>query len=419
MIIERQKYLQDLIDRKQNNLIKVITGLRRVGKSFLLFDIFYEYLISIGVRQVQIIQMQLDMKENEKYRNPDVFLEYVKQQITDQQDYYIFIDEIQMMDDFSSVLNSLLHIKNVDVYVTGSNSKFLSKDVLTEFRGRGDEVHVYPLSFSEFLSAYSGSKFDAWKDYYTFGGLPLILTKKSDEQKSDYLKNLFQETYLKDIKNKYNVKNDRAMEDILNILSSSVGSLTNVEKISNTFKTVLKSEISPNTINSYLEYLQDAFLINKVNRYDVKGRKYIGTPLKYYFEDVGLRNAWLNFRQQEENHIMENVIYNELRCRGYNVDVGVVECLEKKEDKSKGYNRKKLEIDFVVNQSSKRFYIQSAFEMSNFEKMEQEKKSLKKIMDGFKKIILVQQDIKLSRDEYGIVTMGVLDFLLNKDSLNL
>ncbi len=417
MEIQRNKYLNDLINRMHNGMIKVITGIRRCGKSYLLFTIFKNYLLEQGVSQDHIIEIELDQRKNRQYRDPDVILDYIESLIIDSGRYYIMLDEVQMLKDFEEVLNSLLHIKNVDIYVTGSNSRFLSKDVLTEFRGRGDEIHIYPLTFKEFMSVYDGDIYHGWADYVVYGGLPLTATMKTDEQKVIYLTNLFKETYLKDIIERHKIEKTQELEDLINILASAIGSLTNPPKIEATFKSVLDSRISNNTIRQYIEYLEEAFIINKAMRYNVKGRKYIGTPLKYYFEDVGLRNARLGFRQVEETHLMENVIYNELRSRGYSVDVGVIEKRTRNEDGRQ--ERSTLEIDFVANLGGKRYYIQSAFSMPTEEKRQQEKASLLNIDDSFKKIIIVKDVVKVTRDENGITTMSVYDFLLNENSLEM
>lgn len=417
MEIKRDKYLNDLINRMHNGMIKVVTGIRRCGKSYLIFTIFKNYLLEQGVEESHIVEIELDQRKDKKYRNPDILLDYIESRIVDDKPYYILLDEVQMLDEFEEVLNSLLHIKNADIYVTGSNSRFLSKDIITEFRGRGDEIHIYPLTFKEFMQVYDGDMYHGWADFMLYGGLPLTTTMKTEEQKINYLTKLFDETYLKDIIERQHIEKTQELEDLVNILASAIGSLTNVPKIEATFKSVLKSNISPNTIRQYIEYLEDAFLINKANRYDVKGRKYIGTPLKYYFEDVGLRNARLGFRQNEETHIMENIIYNELRSRGYAVDVGVVEKrVTNEEGKSE---RIQLEIDFVANLGSKRYYIQSAYSMPTKEKQEQEKASLLKVNDSFKKIIVVKEIVNVTRDEYGITTMSIYDFLLKENSLEL
>jgi hypothetical protein len=400
-----------------NGMIKVITGIRRSGKSYLLFNIFKKYLKSEGVTEDHIITIELDMLENRKYRDPYVILEYIKGQITDEGDYYIFLDEVQLLKDFEEVLNSLLHIKNADIYVTGSNSKFLSKDIITEFRGRGDEIHVYPVSFREYMEVFDGDKYEGWSSYVNYGGLPLTITMATDEQRMEYLTRLFEETYIKDIIERNHIEKVQEINVLINVLASGIGSLTNASKIEATFKTVYKSDISLNTIRAYIEHLKDAFIISEANRYDVKGRKYIGTPLKYYFEDVGLRNARLGFRQVEETHLMENVIYNELRVRGFKVDVGVV--VKRNRTKDGVQEKKQLEIDFVANMGSKRYYIQSAFSLPDDEKRVQEKASLINVNDSFKKIIIVKDIIKPWHDDDGILTMSIYDFLLNEHSLDI
>ena len=416
MEIKRDQYLNALINRMHNGMIKVITGIRRAGKSYILFNIFQNYLLSIGVNPSQIITIEFDRYENRKYRNADFVLEYIHSCLRKGEQYYLLMDEVQLLPDFEEVLNSLLHYQNLDVYVTGSNSKFLSKDIITQFRGRGDEIHVWPLTFKEFMQVYDGDVYNGWAEYVVYGGLPLTVSMKTEEQKVQYLTNLFKETYLKDIIERYHIDKVQEMDDLLNILASSIGSLTNPPRIEATFKSLIHSNISMNTIRQYIEYLEDAFIINKAYRYNVKGRKYIGTPLKYYFEDVGLRNARLGFRQVEQTHLMENIIYNELKSRGYSVDVGVV---EKREVDSNGKEKKKqLEIDFIANLGSKRYYIQSAYSMPTEEKRIQEKASLISVKDSFKKIILVKDVIKVSRDEDGIMMMNIYDFLLNKDSLD-
>ena len=417
MIIARDKYLNELINRMNNNMIKVVTGIRRSGKSYLLFTLFNDYLKSQGVKESHIIKIELDKRENKKYRDPDIILEYIDSLMVDDEQYYILLDEVQMLNDFEEVLNSLLHLSNADTYVTGSNSKFLSKDVITEFRGRGDEIHIYPLTFKEFTQVYEGDMYHALADYIVYGGLPLTVTMKTETQKINYLTNLFNETYLKDIIERYHIEKTQELEDLINVLASGVGSLTNPSKIQATFKTSIQSSISINTIRQYIEYLEDAFIISKAQRYNVKGRKYIGTPMKFYFEDIGLRNARLGFRQVEETHLMENIIYNELRYRGYSVDVGVVE--KREYDLDGKQFRKSLEIDFVANLGSKRYYIQSAFSMSTLEKQIQEKASLLNVDDSFKKIIVVKDVINVTRDENGITSMSIYDFLLNEDSLEL
>ena len=417
MEIKRDKYLQDLINRMHNGMIKVVTGIRRCGKSYLLFKLFKNYLLEQGVPADHIITVELDLRKNRQYRKPDAILDYIEGLIIDDKQYYIMLDEVQMLADFEEVLNSLLHIDNADLYVTGSNSKFLSKDVITEFRGRGDEIHIFPLTFKEFMEGYKGDVYHGWAEYVIYGGLPLTVTMKTEEQKVNYLTNLFKETYLKDIVERHNIEKVHEMEDLVNILASSIGSLTNPPKIEATFKSLIHSDISLNTIRQYIEYLEDAFIVSKANRYDVKGRKYIGTPLKYYFEDVGLRNARLGFRQIEETHLMENIIYNELRSRGYSVDVGVV---EKRTINAAGKaERKQLEIDFIANLGSKRYYIQSAFSLPTKEKLAQETASLVSVNDSFKKIIIVKDVVNVTRDEKGITTMSIYDFLLKENSLEL
>ena len=417
MNIKRDKYLNDLINRMHNGMIKVVTGIRRCGKSYLIFTIFKNYLLEQGVDEKHIISIELDQRKDKKYRNPDTILDFIESCITDEGQYYVLLDEVQLLEDFEEVLNSLLHIKNVDVYVTGSNSKFLSKDIITEFRGRGDEIHIYPLTFKEFMQVYEGDIYHGWAEYVIYGGLPLTVTMKTEEQKINYLTKLFEETYLIDIIERHRIDKTQELEDLVNILASAIGSLTNVPKIEATFRSVVQSNISGNTIRQYIEYLEDAFVINKANRYNVKGRKYIGTPLKYYFEDVGLRNARLGFRQIEETHIMENIIYNELRSRGYSVDVGVV---EKRGVNPEGkMERTYLEIDFIANLGSKRYYIQSAFSMPTEEKRLQEKAPLVNVNDSFKKIILVKDVMNVTRDEDGITTMSIYDFLLKENSLEL
>lgn len=417
MDIKRDKYLNDLINRMHNGMVKVITGIRRCGKSYLLFHIFQNYLLKQDIPASHIIAIELDQRKNRKYREPDTILDYIESLITDNAPYYILLDEVQMLQDFEEVLNSLLHIGNADIYVTGSNSKFLSKDVITEFRGRGDEIHIFPLTFKEFMEAYDGDIYHGWAEYIVYGGLPLTVTMKTEEQKINHLTNLFTETYLKDIIERHRIEKTQELDDLVNILASAIGSLTNPPKIEATFQSTIKSTISLNTIRQYIEYLEDAFIIHKANRYNVKGRKYIGSPLKYYFEDVGLRNARLGFRQVEETHLMENVIYNELRSRGYSVDVGVVDKRGKNED-GKEY-KKQLEIDFIANLGSKRYYIQSAFHIPTDEKRIQECASLININDSFKKIIVVRDVVNITRDEYGITTMSIYDFLLKENSLEL
>ena len=410
--INRDSYLKKLIDRKENNLIKIITGIKRSGKSYLLDPIYKNYLLDNGVDNNHIIKIDLDLRANKKFLDPDYLDNYVRNSIRDEKVYYCLLDEIQNVPDFESVLNGFLKIPNLDVYVTGSNSKFLSSDIITEFRGRSDEIRVYPLTFSEFLSVFDGTKEEAWNSYIMFGGLPLILNQKTDEQKRNYLISLFNTTYLKDTIERNNINRVDVLDSLINLLSSSIGSLTNPKKIPDTFISNSFKDVSINTISSYLNCLLDSFIIEKVERYDVKGKKYISPPSKYYFSDIGLRNARINFRQMEENHIMENIIYNELLSRGYNVDVGVVEVRE-------GNIRKQLEVDFVCNQSDKRFYIQVALNLDTREKTIQEEKSLLNINDNFKKIIVVKDNILKWYTEEGILVIGLQEFLLNKNSLNL
>lgn len=417
MNIKRDLYLQQLIDRRHNGMIKVVTGVRRCGKSYLVFNLFNNYLKSNGVDDKHIIKVNLENRRNKKLRNPDALLEYIDAQLIDQDMYYILLDEVQLVDEFEDVLNSYLDVPNADVYVTGSNARFLSKDVITEFRGRGDEVKIYPLSFAEFMSAFDGSNQLGLDEYMTFGGLPLILSYKTQEQKSAYLKNLFEETYIKDIKERYQIRHEEEFEELLNIISSSIGSLTNPTKLSKTFQSVKHVTVNPETIKYYLEYLCDSFLVSKAMRYDVKGKKYIDTPSKYYFSDMGLRNARINFRQDEKTHIMENVIYNELLIRGFNVDVGVVPVIIR--DENGKQKRSQLEIDFVCNQGSKRYYIQSAFRMNSESKEQHEQASLTKVNDSFKKIIITGEESLVHRNDQGITTMSIYDFLLNPNALEL
>lgn len=415
MEIKRNRYLNMLISKKHNGLIKVITGMRRCGKSYLLFTLFKEHLLSDGIDEDHIIEIAFDAFENKKYRNPDVLYPYLKKQIKDDAMYYVLLDEVQLLGEFESILNSLIRMKNVDVYVTGSNARFLSKDVITEFRGRGDEVHMYPLSFAEFMSVYPGTKQDGWNEYMLYGGIPLVLEFTTPDQKIAFLKSLFEETYISDIVGRHNIRNKAELEELLNILSSAIGSLTNPQKLSATFQTVKKKKISNSTIKRYIDYLCDSFLIDSAIRYDVKGRKYIDTPVKYYFTDMGLRNARLNFRQIEETHSMENIIFNELKMRGFNVDVGVIMQYETNE---KGTNiRKQLEIDFVCNQGSKRYYIQSAYAIPDQAKMEQEQRSLMLTGDFFKRMIITKDTPAPYYNESGVLIMNVCDFLLNENSL--
>ena len=415
MEVKREYYLNQLISHKHNGLIKIISGIRRCGKSYLLSELFRKHLLAEGVKKDHIIHIALDDYEKKQYRNPDNCYKYVKSSIKDDEMYYLLLDEVQMMDSFEDVLNGFLHIKNLDVYVTGSNSKFLSSDVVTEFRGRGDEIRVYPFSFAEFYSAVGGDWSDAWREYYTYGGMPLILSKKTDEEKAKYLQDLFKETYIRDIEERNKIKNNDELEELINVIASGIGCLTNPQKLASTFNSVKHIDISLPTIKQYLDYLQDSFIINKVLRYDIKGKKYISTPSKYYFTDIGLRNARLNFRQQEETHIMENIIYNELRSRGYNVDVGLVELGGK--DENGKFVRKQLEVDFVVNRPPYRVYIQSAFHMPTPEKEQQERRPLLSINDHFRKIVIVGDDIHRKEDELGVLTVGLLDFLTDKNLL--
>lgn len=408
--IKRDIYLEKLINRKENGLIKIVTGIRRCGKSYLLDPIYKNYLLENGVKENHIIKIDLDERKNNKYLNPDALDEYIRSLIVDNDMYYIILDEIQKVEDFESVLNGFLHVENVDIYVTGSNSKFLSSDIKTEFRGRGDEIRVLPLTFAEFTTAYNGNTEDAWKEYITYGGLPRILSQKTEEQKSKYLKDLFERTYLSDIIERHNIQRTDVLDTLVNIIASSVGSLTNPKKLSDTFISNSMKDVSINTITAYINYLLNSFLIEKVERYDVKGKQYISTPSKYYFADIGLRNARLNFRQQEEDHIMENIIYNELLYRGYNVDVGMVEIRENN-------MRKQTEVDFVCNQADKRYYIQSALSLPTREKTIQEERPFLNINDNFKKIIIVKDNIKSWTTEEGISVIGIQEFLLNKDSL--
>lgn len=411
MEIKRDQYLEQLKSKEWNGMIKVITGLRRSGKSYLLFNLFTDYLMSKGIGEKRIIKVVLDDLDNEHLREKHALYDYIKSQILDENQYYVLIDEIQLVDEFSDVLNSLLHRKNVDTYVTGSNSKFLSTDILTEFRGRGDEIRVYPLSFKEFMSVYDGDSEDAWDDYYRYGGLPHITKLNTEKEKSDYLKTLFAKTYLTDILDRHRIRNKDEMDELLDVLSSAVGSYTNPSKLSKTFKSVKNKSIKSSTLKNYIDYLKDAFLISEAKRYNVKGKRYINSPAKFFFEDIGLRNARLNFRQTEENHIMENIIYNELRIRGFDVDVGVVEVFVK--DKMNKTERRTYEIDFVANKGNNKIYIQSAYKIPSSEKENQELKSLRNVSDSFRKIVVVEDRIKPRRYEDGIELMGLKYFLLN------
>ena len=417
MEIKRDRYLNLLISKKHNGLIKVITGMRRCGKSYLLFTLFKDYLLSEGIEKNHIIEIAFDAYENKQYRDPDVLYPYLKEKIKDDGMYYVLLDEVQLLGEFEAILNSLTRMKNVDVYVTGSNARFLSKDVITEFRGRGDEVHMYPLSFAEFMSVYPGTKQDGWNEYMLYGGLPLVLSFTTPDQKIAFLKSLFEETYISDIVGRHNIRNKAELEELLNILSSAIGSLTNPEKLSATFRSVKNKKISSATIRKYIDYLCDSFLIDSAVRYDVKGKKYIDTPVKYYFTDMGLRNARLNFRQLEETHSMENIIFNELKIRGFNVDVGVIMQYDTNE---KGNSiRKQLEIDFVCNKGSKRYYIQSAYAIPDQAKMEQEQRSLMLTGDFFKRIIITKDTPAPYYNENGVLIMSVYDFLLNENSLDI
>ena len=417
MEIKRDFYLNKLISKMHNKLIKVVTGIRRCGKSYLLFSLFKNYLLENGTDESHIIEIAFDSFENKKYRNPEILYPYVKNLIKDDKMYYILLDEVQLLDEFESVLNGFMRMNNVDVYVTGSNAKFLSKDVITEFRGRGDELHMNPLSFAEFMSVYDGNKYDGWNEYVLYGGLPPVVLLSTSEQKIEFLKYLFKETYINDIIGRHNIKNKAEFEELLDILSSAIGSLTNPKKLCDTFKSKKNKVISSATIKNYLDYLCDAFVVNKASRYDIKGRKYIDTPQKYYFTDIGLRNARINFRQIEENHTMENIIFNELVNRDLNVDVGLVNVVQN--DKNGKPIRKQLEVDFVCNKGSKRYYVQSAFAIPDSEKMAQESNSLLRIDDSFKKIIVVKDTPAPWYTEKGILVIGIYDFLLRADSLDI
>ena len=415
MIIKRDIYLNRLIERQNNGMVKVITGIRRCGKSFLLFRLYKEYLITSGINSDHIIEIALDGIESEDLRDPKTCYNYIKERIVDNKKYYVLLDEVQFLERFEEVLNSLLRIENVDVYVTGSNSKFLSKDIITEFRGRGDEVHIYPLTFAEFYSAFGGEYDDAWDEYLNYGGLPALLDMNNSKQKMDYLKSMFDNVYMKDVIDRNKIKNRDEINTLVDFLASAIGSPTNPTKIANTFATERHSSYTNKTISAHIDCLEEAYLISKVNRYDIKGRKYIAANLKYYFTDVGLRNARLNFRQQEPTHLMENIVYNELLARGYLVDVGIVE-VNRKNAEGKSI-RKQLEVDFVTNMGNQRYYIQVAYDLSTEEKQKQEFNSLRNIPDSFKKIILVNGSSKPWRNEDGYVIMGMKYFLLNENSL--
>lgn len=416
MIITRQKYLDMLVAGQGNGLVKIVTGGRRCGKSFLLFQIFHQYLLQHGVDEGHLIEVSLDDRRNRKLCDPDALLDYLDSRIkSDGKTNFIFLDEIQLVDDFIGVLLSLMHTPNTEVYVSGSNSKFLSKDVVTEFRGRGQEIRIWPLSFSEYYGAVGGERSQAWKDFYTFGGLPQILSLGTERAKRSYLRDIYEVTYIKDIVERNKIKVPEGLRELVRILASGIGSSTNPTRICNTFQSVSQLQITDKTINEYISDIQDAFLIEEALRYDVKGRKYIGTETKYYFCDLGLRNIVLNLRQQEETHIMENVIYNELRMRGYLVDVGLVECWTTDENGKR--KRSKLEVDFVVNNGAERVYVQSAFNMPTKDKEKQERRSLINIADNFRKVIVVKDDIKRKIDDDGVVTIGLFDFLLDEQSI--
>ena len=415
MIIERNKYLQELVSCRHNGLVKIITGMRRCGKSFLLFRLFRRFLEDNGVANDHIVEMAFDDYAFKEFRNPDKFYAYVKGRIIDDRPYYILLDEVQMLDEFEAVLNGLLHIPNADVYVTGSNAKFLSKDIITEFRGRGYQIHVSPLSFAEFMSVYEGDREDGWNEYLLYGGLPPVVLLKTEEEKVKLLDSLLAETYIIDVVNRNKIKNDSELNDLFKILASGIGGLTNPQRLSNTFQSVKNVSISPATIKKYIECLSDAFLLESCNRYDVKGRRYIGTPLKYYFSDLGIRNALLGFRQQEKTHLMENAVYNELCARGYSVDVGNVEVNTVDEKGTKV--RRMLEVDFVCNRGYKRCYIQSALSLPDREKMQQESASLLRIDDSFMKYVITGDRINKYQNDDGIVIMNVLDFLLDEQSV--
>ena len=416
MEIKRDRYLERLISHKGNGRVKIVTGIRRCGKSYLLFQLFKRHLIESGVKPNQIIEIQLEDRTNKELRNPDACLAFIKKQIKDQKPYYLLIDEVQLMDEFEDVLNSCLHIQNLDTYVTGSNSKFLSKDIVTEFRGRGDEMYLRPLSFKEYRTTQPDKPFDEmWTEYMTFGGLPYCALLPSREEKADYLKRLFDEVFLRDIIERNRVQNDAQLVSLLNVISSAVGSLTNPKKLEDTFASSGAGKLSASTIKQYLDYLCDAFMIEQAERYDIKGKRYISTPYKYYFTDTGLRNARLNFRQLEETHLMENVMYNELCLRGYSVDVGVVEINERQEDGK--YVRKQIEVDFVCNKADERVYVQSAFSIPTTEKRKQEERSLVNVGDGFRKVVVTKDNVLRHNDENGILIMSLQEFLMDERSI--
>lgn len=416
-MIQRNKYLNELVSLQGNGMIKVITGMRRCGKSYLLFNIFVSYLREQGINPEQIIKINLEDFKHRALRNPNNMYSYVESQIKDDRTHYILLDEIQLLEHFEDVLNGFLNMQNVEVYVTGSNAKFLSKDIITEFRGRGYEIKMYPLSFREYMSAYQGSVQAGLNEYMLYGGLPQILSCVTEEQKSKFLKTLFDETYIKDIKDRYAIRKDDDLEELINILASGIGALTNPNKLANTFRSKKKSEITYDTIKNYIDFLCDSFIIEKSTRYDIKGKRYINSPYKYYFMDLGLRNARINFRQYEKSHLMENLIYNEMRVRGFNVDVGTVLAYTKNEEGKS--QRTNLEVDFVCNLGSRRYYIQSAYRMESEEKIKQERTSLEKVDDSFKKIIVLGEECPITRDEQGITTIGIYDFLLKENSLEL
>ena len=416
-MIQRNKYLNELVSLQGNGMIKVITGMRRCGKSYLLFKIFVSYLREQGINPEQIIKINLEDFKHRALRNPNNMYSYVESQIKDDRTHYILLDEIQLLEHFEDVLNGFLNMQNVEVYVTGSNAKFLSKDIITEFRGRGYEIKMYPLTFREYMSAYQGSVQAGLNEYMLYGGLPQILSCVTEEQKSKFLKTLFDETYIKDIKDRYAIRKDDDLEELINILASGIGALTNPNKLANTFRSEKNSEITYDTIKNYIDFLCDSFIIEKSTRYDIKGKRYINSPYKYYFMDLGLRNARINFRQYEKSHLMENLIYNEMRVRGFNVDVGTVLAYTKNEEGKS--QRTNLEVDFVCNLGSRRYYIQSAYRMESEEKIKQERTSLEKVDDSFKKIIVLGEECPITRDEQGITTIGIYDFLLKENSLEL
>lgn len=415
--IERKKYLDELVSLRHNGMIKIITGMRRCGKSYLLFELFTSYLEGSGVAPDHIIKVDLEDYKNRAMRDPDQLYAYVESRMADDGMYYILLDEVQMLDRFEEVLNGFLRMRNADVYATGSNARFLSKDIITEFRGRGFEVKMYPLSFGEYMSVYPGTVQAGFNEYMLYGGLPQILSYGSEEQKVRFLKTLFDETYIRDIKERYDIRKDGDLEELINIMASGIGALTNPNKLANTFRSEKRSAISYDTVKDYIDYLCDSFLVEKSTRYDIKGKRYVNSPYKYYFMDLGLRNARINFRQSERSHLMENLVYNELRIRGFNVDVGVVPVVTKGEDGRQ--QRASLEVDFICNLGSKRYYIQSAYRMESEEKLRQERASLLRVDDSFKKIIILGEECPVTRDESGITTISIYDFLLKDNSLEL